>query len=64
MNFAVKNGNKRNIQLYFDKLLFGGDLGNGHYTKEIHIDPIMKPFYVYEHTGYTEDGHLLTLPKE
>ncbi|MBP1663143.1 MAG: SusC/RagA family TonB-linked outer membrane protein [Bacteroidetes bacterium] len=56
VNFAVNdNAIKHIYSSYFDKLT-GGDLGNGHYTKEIHIGDPIGSFYVYEHTGYTEDG--------
>lgn len=56
VNFAVNNNAIKQIySSYFDKLT-GGDLGNGHYTKEIHIGDPIGSFYVYEHTGYTEDG--------
>ncbi len=56
VNFAVNsNAIKQIYSSYFDKLT-GGDLGNGHYTKEIHIGDPIGSFYVYEHTGYTSDG--------
>lgn len=56
VNFAINNNAIKEIySSYFDKLT-GGDLGNGHYTKEIHIGDPIGSFYVYEHTGYTNDG--------
>ena len=55
-NFAVnKNAITEIYSPYFDKLT-GGDLGNGYYTKEIHVGDPIGSFYVYQTTGYTVDG--------
>ncbi|VBB43783.1 TonB-linked outer membrane protein, SusC/RagA family [uncultured Paludibacter sp.] len=56
VNFAYNKNAVINIYSpYFDKLT-GGDLGNGHYTKEVHVGDPIGSFYVYKVTGYTIDG--------
>lgn len=55
-NFAFnKNEITKIYSPYFDKLT-GGDLGNGHYTKEIHVGDPIGSFYVYQTTGFSVDG--------
>lgn len=55
-NFAFnKNAITKIYSSYFDKLT-GGDLGNGQYTKEIHKGSPIGSFYVYDVTGFTNDG--------
>lgn len=56
VNFAFnKNEITKIYSSYFDKLT-GGDLGNGQYTKEIHKGDPIGSFYVYQVTGFNDNG--------